>query len=243
MRAFRRVLLVRHGVSSWNVERRIQGQDGTGLTDRGHEQAELTAALVAEAHPDAVLVTSDLQRCVETVAPVERLLGREAVRDPRLRERHFGSWQGRLVAEVAEEEPERFRRWASGEDVVPEVGGESGEELAERVADAVLEHLAAVPHDGTLVCVTHGGPVHHGTRRLLDLPEGALGGVANASVTALGFVGLPGEPEARRWLDGWSGDLHLPLDLRSTTGATQDTKPSNEDARGEQEPAPPAVGR
>ena len=242
---FRTVLLVRHGESVWNAERRIQGQSGSGLTARGHEQVAATAAHVASEHPNATVVVSDLQRTVETVAPLEALLGIEAVRDERLRERNFGRWEGLLSSEVAEQEPERFQRWADGEQVVPEVGGESDETLAARSADVVLDLLDGVPHEGTLVCVTHGGVVHHGTHRLVGLPKGSLGGVANAGVTRLCAVGRPSQDGFRIWLDAWNGDSHLPADLRTRVGGTPNT--SDPDADDEPDdvaraPEPPPVG-
>lgn len=215
----RTVLLVRHGQSHWNVERRIQGQDGTGLTDRGHAQVAATAAFVAEELPGARVVTSDLQRCLETVAPLAQATGTDPVHDPGLRERHFGRWQGLLVDEVAEAEPDVFARWGRGEDVVPEVGGESSEQLAERVVATVRRHLAEVPDGGALVCVTHGGPVHHGTARLLAVPSRTFGGVANAGLTRFGVNG------ERVWLDAWNSVGHLPLALRTTTGAVQGRRP------------------
>ena len=65
----RRLVLLRHGESLWNAETRIQGQLCAGLSALGHDQAEAAAPRIADAYPDALLVTSDLQRTVETVAP------------------------------------------------------------------------------------------------------------------------------------------------------------------------------
>lgn len=240
---FRTVLLVRHGESVWNAERRIQGQSGSGLTARGHRQVAETARHVAAEHPGATVVVSDLQRTIETVAPLEALLDVEAARDERLRERHFGRWEGLLSTEVAEREPERFQRWADGEQVVPEVGGESDEQLAERSAGVVLDLLDGVPHEGTLVCVTHGGVVHHGTHRLVGLPKGSLGGVANAGITRLCSVGRPGEDGFRIWLDSWNSDGHLPAALRTRVGGTPNTSDPGADEGRDDTPEPPPVGR
>lgn len=207
----RRLLLVRHGESAWNVERRIQGQLGTGLSPRGRRQAGGTAAFLNESHPMALLVTSDLQRCRETVAPLEATLGRRARLEEGLRERDFGDWSGRLAEEVREEEPELWRRWTSGEDVIAEIGGEGTETFTKRVVDTVERLLDEVPDGGEVVCITHGGPVWHGTRALLDLPDDALGPVANASVTELALDDTWG-----RRLVAWNQTSHLAPDLRAT---------------------------
>ncbi len=202
-----RLILVRHGESEWNVERRIQGQSGTGLTGRGREQAQQTSGLLAASYPDALVACSDLQRCLESVAPLEELLGREARTEPGLRERNFGEWTGRLSVDVADEDAERWKRWRAGEDVIGEVGGEDTPTLASRATTAfhrLLEEAGGRP----VICVTHGGPVWHGTQALLRLGDRVLGGVANGSVTEIDV-----DHESSR-LTSWNQVVHLPLELR-----------------------------
>ena len=205
------LVLVRHGESEWNAARRIQGQAGTGLSQRGRRQAELTAAYLADAFPIARLFTSDLQRCEETVAPIQQATGIEAVREKGLRERDFGRWTGKLVTEAAVNDPGTWDRWRDGHDVVGELGGESTEVFGLRVVET-LEAILEVTEDGTTsVCVTHGGPVWQGTRALLDLPERSIGGVANASVTEI----ICDDSAWGRRLLTWNQIAHLPTDLRS----------------------------
>lgn len=224
----KRLVLVRHGQSSWNVERRIQGQGGTGLTDIGREQAKAVGRRVSEQYPSALVWTSDLQRCVETAEAIEDALGVRATHHVGLRERDFGDWEGQLVTEIAESDQERFQRWANGEDVVAEVGGESSDTLSNRVSAALEEVLARVEHDGVGVIVTHGGPVWHGTHWWLDLSEPTLGGVANCSMTDLV------EWETRRFCDQWNSVGHLSVELVTT-------RPSAEKPRKRAQEAP-AVG-
>jgi broad specificity phosphatase PhoE len=206
----RRLLLVRHGESVWNAEARIQGQRCAGLSEVGHAQAKATGQALAEAHPGARVVTSDLQRCRETAEPLVEALGVEPAVDARLRERSFGAWEGRLRDEVAAEDGDRVRRWRAGEDVIGEVGGETAAMLSERVGPVLRELLAATPEGGVTIAVTHGGPVWHGTHLLLDLPAGTLGAVDNASVTALST--WQGHDVV---LERWNETAHLPLELRT----------------------------
>lgn len=203
------LVLVRHGQSEWNAERRIQGQDGTGLSALGRKQAELAADWLAATYPDARLWVSDLQRCLETVAPLAERLDREPRLHAGLRERSFGQWEGRLVHEVSEAEPERFERWRHGEDVVPEVGGETSPELTTRVLAAFEEILEDLPERGLAVAVTHGGPVWHGAQAFVGI-EQAVGGVANTSITEL-LV----DPAWGRRLGAWNQTSHLPPELQS----------------------------
>lgn len=211
-----RLVLVRHGQTAANVERRIQGQSGSGLSPLGAEQAERTAAWLAGLHPDAMVVSSDLQRSRETAAPIAARLGREVVTDEGLRERDFGEWTDQLVSDVAGTWPALADRWARGEDVVAEVGGESSQQLAERVV-ATLRRLAAGIDDGaTLVCVTHGGPVWHGTHGLLDIEPPRLGPVANGSITRLTVAA------GTTVLDSWNELGHLPPELHTHLQVSHD---------------------
>lgn len=205
----RELVLVRHGESEWNAERRVQGQGGTGLSARGVAQAEHAARAVADAWPDARVVSSDLQRCRETAAPLLELLGADEVTDPGLRERHFGAWTGRLRTEIEREWPEHWARWRAGEDVLGELGGETDAQLGDRVEAALRRLLDAGSADRSLVCVTHGGPVWHGTHRLAGLAFGSLGGVSNACITVLAVHrhGLH--------LTHWNQVTHLPARLRT----------------------------
>jgi glucosyl-3-phosphoglycerate phosphatase len=190
----RRLLLVRHGESVWNVEHRVQGHECRGLTDVGHAQARRTAEVIGARFSGAALVTSDLGRCQDTAAPIAAVLGVEATVDPVLRERHFGRWEGLTRDELELDDPDRFRRWRAGCDVIAEVGGESDAELRARAAGVFASLLDA---DGgadaadasaparTVVAVTHGGTIWYGVHALLRLSGYRLGAVHNASLTEL----------------------------------------------------------
>lgn len=206
------LLLVRHGESNWNAEGRIQGQRCAGLSPSGHEQAEQMARALVRRHPAASLATSDLQRTVETAAPLAAALGVEAQVDPRLRERHFGAWEGRLRDDVRAEDADRWRRWRHGEDVIVEVGGEPAPVLVARVLEVFRALLDATADGGAAIAVTHGGTIWHGTHALLGLPVPSLGGVANASVAQLAVDG------DGRWavLDRWNEVGHLDVAVRPT---------------------------
>ena len=191
----RRLLLVRHGESVWNVEQRIQGHECRGLTAAGHVQAERTAELLAGLVREAVLVTSDLGRSVDTAAPIAAALGVPARTDAVLRERNFGRWEGMDRADLERVDPERYGRWRAGEDVLAEVGGESDLVLRQRAAGAFAALLGLGPDVGdgagsadgadTVVAVTHGGTIWYGVHELLRIPGYRLGAVHNASVTEL----------------------------------------------------------
>lgn len=191
----RRLVLVRHGESVWNVERRLQGHECRGLTATGRVQAERTAERLAAWLGAAHVVSSDLGRCVDTAAPIAAALGGTVRLDVTLRERSYGRWEGMSREDLEQDDVDRYRRWRSGDDVIAEVGGESDAVLRERAAGAFGSLLAGAGEDegpGTVVAVTHGGTIWYGVHELLRLGGYRLGAVENASVTEL--VLGPGGP-------------------------------------------------
>lgn len=172
-----RVLLVRHGESTWNADGRWQGQADPPLSERGRAQA--AAAATALGTVDA-LVTSDLQRAAETGAIVARLLGLEpVVVEPGLRERDAGGLSGLTRVEIHQrfpgllpDDPAGFEPGPDGHPAWPE-GWEADEDLWTRVEVALLAVGRLVP-DGDVVAVTHGGVMYAVERRLGAPDRGRL---------------------------------------------------------------------
>ncbi len=216
----KRLVLVRHGESGWNVEGRIQGQLGVGLSPRGHEQAAYTATWLAEAFPNALLAVSDLERTRDTMMPLAEQLGRTPLIEPGLREMDFGNWSGRRARDIEADEPDRWLRWSQGEDVVPEVGGEERGAFTRRVVDTIEQLLFEVDDGEDIVCVTHGGPIKFGVPAMLGLQAGVIGAVANCSITEL----VLDEGVGRR-LDSWNQTAHLPVALRTSTRFIERIRP------------------
>jgi len=147
------IVLVRHGETDWNRERRFQGHADTPLNEAGRLQAlELADTLRDERL--AAIYTSPLQRASETARIVADELGLEARELEAMREIDVGDWQGMTVDEVKTRFPDRADvAWRSGWQ-----NGETHEELAERVVPALLDLGRLHPDDRVLV-VTHAGPI------------------------------------------------------------------------------------
>ncbi len=149
------ILLARHGETDWNHEGRFQGWADPPLNATGRAQAlDLSVALMAEEL--AAVYSSPLRRAYETAEVVAASRGLEPVTVDALREVDVGSWSGLTRAEIERRFPEQYARWVAygqGWD-----DGETYEQMAERVVEALLELAAA--HDGERVlAVTHGGPI------------------------------------------------------------------------------------
>jgi broad specificity phosphatase PhoE len=166
-----RLLLWRHGLTAWNAERRFQGQTDVPLTETGRAQARESAPRLVRFAPD-LIVSSDLRRAADTAAELAALTGLQVGQDPRLRERHFGEWQGHTQPEIAQRWPAAFARWRAGEPL-DEAGIESEEDVAKRMSEALRE-LAERATGGTVVVATHGGSARRGIAALLDWPDPVL---------------------------------------------------------------------
>ena len=150
------LLLVRHGETDWNRERRLQGHADPELNAEGRRQAEELAARLA-AEPPTAVYSSDLRRARATAEVVAERLGLRVRTDPRLREIDLGEWSGLYVHEVAARFPDGYARWQSQAGH----GWERGETYAgleERVSGALF--AIAARHSGeSVLVVTHGGPI------------------------------------------------------------------------------------
>jgi broad specificity phosphatase PhoE len=155
----RSLLLLRHGQTAWNHERRIQGQTDAALDQTGHVQSRAAAKEIAALRP-ALVWSSDLARARDTATYVGEACGLEVVTDPRLREYHLGSLQGRTYAEIAETDPSAYARFRRGDFGV--AGGESSAMVASRMASAIRDLLQATPPDRLSVAVTHGAAIRVG---------------------------------------------------------------------------------
>lgn len=152
-----RLLLVRHGESTWNATRRIQGQLDPPLSDRGLDQARELAERLA-GHQLAGFYSSDLARTRQTADEIAATVGIEPTLEQGLREIALGAWEGKTRAELMDEFPELWERWRREPtwDVVP--GGEGAEPFAERIT-RTLNSIHERHPQGDVLCVTHGGVI------------------------------------------------------------------------------------
>lgn len=189
-----RLVVWRHGRTSWNHEDRFQGQTDIPLDDVGVAQAAAAAARLVSYSP-AAIVSSDLSRAAQTADALASLTGLTVTYDPDLREIDVGSWAGMLVSEIhalnpgvaakLETDP-TFRRGGDGETLA---------EVAERTEKALWRALDLVSDGLTVVAASHGLAGRIGVARFLGFQPsqwGAFGGLRNC-----GWITL--ESRRRGW--------------------------------------------
>ena len=168
-----RLVLIRHGESVWNAERRLQGQADPPLSDAGRAEARALAPLLEHLPRDGV-VASDLLRARETAELAG--LGRPET-DPAWRETDLGAWTARLEADVGAEQLGAFR---AGTLVPP--GAEGWPAFLVRIGEAV-EALGR--RGGTWLVVTHGGCVRAAVAHVTGASIEAFAGPSNTSLTVV----------------------------------------------------------
>jgi broad specificity phosphatase PhoE len=179
------LLLVRHGQSTWNQDRRIQGQLDPPLSDVGRRQAEQLGQRLA-GREFAGFYSSDLKRAAETAQLVSEALNIAPKPMPELREIYLGQWEGLRTEDLAHRFPEAWASWAEEPnwDLVP--GGEGSVAFEARVGQA-LDALFRRHPQGDVLVVTHGGVIQIALHHVVGRPGRGIFPfrIQNASVSVL----------------------------------------------------------
>ena len=155
-----RFILIRHGETAWNREKRFQGASDTALNEVGRLQAQLVAGALLRENVQSIL-SSPLLRARETANIIGARLGVEVKVLTELAELAFGEYEGRLESELREKHGERFIQWRESHYTLPAPGGDSILTVKERVGRAVevmhrtvrLGDVAVVAHQGVLMAL------------------------------------------------------------------------------------------
>jgi len=197
------ILLIRHGETAWNAERRLQGHLDVPLNEHGRRQAEALAAALGDEPLDAVFA-SDLQRAVQTAQPLAAAHGQPVQTDASLRERCYGAFEGLLYDEIADHFPAAHAAWQACE---PDARFPAGRHAAETLAEfaqravAAVTRLAHASDCRRIAIVTHGGVLEMVYRALRGLGHAPARdfGIPNAGVNRLRHDGR--QLRIERWAD------------------------------------------
>ncbi|MBS4536176.1 histidine phosphatase family protein [Clostridium sp. D2Q-14] len=145
--------LTRHGQTVWNFEKRFQGQLGSPLTEMGVKQAQWLRDRLKSVEFQAIY-SSPLSRAYNTASIVKGDRDLRIIKDDRLKEMHFGDWEGKKAEEINKNHKEMFHNlWNNPTEYVSN-NGESYKELYDRIIP-VIEEIKN-KHDGNVLIVAHG---------------------------------------------------------------------------------------
>ncbi len=151
-------LLVRHGETQWNAQRKLQGHADIPLNLAGHKQASSLTPLF-EKLPHTHVFSSDLKRARETAKYIADINGIPIQTDPRLRETFMGEAEGLTYEEVTQKFGEELvKNWRSAEPNTMDFGfpgGETKTQVVTRAKEALID--IANLTNGPTVISSHGG--------------------------------------------------------------------------------------
>ena len=158
-----RIVMIRHGETQWNAERRSQGWLDPPLNDVGKQQAQLLGKHVRARYEFARVISSDSARCTMTADALDL----EYTKNPLLREINTGEFGGMLIDDIRDRFPDVVDAWGEGYGRAP--GGESWLDLAGRAGNFLAES-GIMGADGDVCLVSHGGTIRALLSVLLLLP-------------------------------------------------------------------------
>ncbi len=187
------ILLIRHGETDWNVDKRLQGHIDIGLNEAGQRQVLALGEALAGEGIDAVFA-SDLQRARDTAQAVAGAAGVTVQIDAGLRERCYGGFEGLRHTEIEARYPEAYRQWKARE---PDFRYPAGERIAETMREfyersvAAVQRVLASGRYRKVAIVTHGGVLeclHHWASQT-SFAQPRTFDIFNASVNRLHWDG------------------------------------------------------
>ncbi len=189
------ILLIRHGETAWNAVRKLQGHLDIPLNAEGRRQAKALAVGLQQ-EKLAAIISSDLQRAIQTAGEIARLQGLPTRIDADLRERCFGDFEGKLYSELPEIYPEAYAHWRLRDPdfhFPPKADdsknvGESIREFQQRTINCIV-HYAEQFAGQKIAIVAHGGVLECAYRAAMNLPLNAERTITifNASINRFAY--------------------------------------------------------
>lgn len=163
-----KIYLVRHGLTAWNKRGRYAGWSDVPLSPLGKEQAESLSRYFSDRGP-FTLYSSDLIRANSTAEIIGKNHGVTPVVLPAFRELFFGDWEGKTYAELAKTHQTELVRWFSDPFSHGPPGGETVNQLKQRVWTDLEKVAAAHNSKDTVILISHSGPIRTIIHRCLGL--------------------------------------------------------------------------
>jgi len=151
------VLLIRHGQSRGNAERRFGGHTATPLSARGRNQAQATARSLKSESVTAIY-SSDLARAMETAQPLAQVTGLAINGTIAFRERSVGVMEGLTFEDAAQQHPEQYAALLRRDFEYVLSGGESYRQLLDRASEK-LDEIIEDNRGGKIVVFSHTGTI------------------------------------------------------------------------------------
>lgn len=213
-----KLLLIRHGETDWNLERRLQGHVDIPLNSTGIQQANALAQALDCETIDAA-VCSDLQRAIQTAQAIANRKNLRCQTKSEWRERSFGGFEGELINVLEQRFPAEYAAWRALEvdsqfpaNAQGKINGETIRQFNARMELALRNLYQQYSHQ-TVALVAHGGVLECIYRIAQQLPLNAPRQVTmlNASINRFEFSMHQDQINLR--LIRWGDVNHIPAAL------------------------------
>ncbi len=159
-------VLIRHGQTQWNKQKRFQGSADSPLTQTGKNQIKRFVKAVSAYRPHQIF-SSTLNRSKDSANLLAKPLRIKVTEDKRLDELSFGVWEGLTADELMAKKDPAYAKWYKGQLVTPK-GGETIISLQRRI-ESFIRHCRRKYNNKRIVIVTHGGCIRMFLKVLLGL--------------------------------------------------------------------------
>ncbi len=184
-----KLLLIRHGQSTANLNDLFAGFSNFDLTELGYLQARKTAEFVRQNYSPSEVLSSDLDRAYHTGEQVSKLLGIPITKNKNLREIYAGKWEGAKFSDLPSDYPDEYKCWTENIGCFTCPEGESIAQLYERIVGEITR-IATDNPGKTVVVATHATPIRVFMTYCKKLSLSMMHEVkwaSNASVTEVDF--------------------------------------------------------
>lgn len=182
-----KIILVRHGLTLWNGERKIQGHSNIELAPEGIAQAELLAKNFPLENISAIY-SSDLSRAKVTAEILAKKFNLPVQLEKNLREAHWGDWEGKKLSEIEKSDPVNYERFFHNPEELQIKNAETFAQLQERAFSTFKKIIAAHP-DENIIIVAHGAINRTILCSILEIPLKKMWAVSqfNTAVNVIRF--------------------------------------------------------
>ena len=154
------MIFVRHGETDWNVKKQIQGCTDIDLNDKGFSQAKLLADKIGKAdYQLSCIYSSRLKRALKTAETISNEIHIPVVAFEGLEEMNLGVWEGRTWADIPSLYPEEYQTWHQERRYTRTPGGESYQDLLDRLLPALKQIIQREEKNGDVLIVTHSAVI------------------------------------------------------------------------------------
>ena len=183
-----KIVFIRHGQTEWNKSGKYQGQSDVALSEEGIEQARCLAKHFPLDRLDCVY-SSDLQRSMATAETVAGRFGLKVHKEEAFREISFGDWEGKMLRDIAKEEPENFEKFFMQPDELQIPNAETFQQTQLRAMEAVQKIIDkhSTEKNSHIIIVAHGSVNRTILCSFLDIPLRKMWSIAqfNTAVNIL----------------------------------------------------------